>query len=117
MPRDDLTKHDLEKTLEAHAKAIELQILISQQQNKLLEQLSQCKEEIEKVNGHFTNGFRSELKEHTHDEVESVREVLKEVKIQLGELERRSWQQMWIWGGIVLFTLANAVMMVIGMLT
>jgi len=162
MAKDDLTKRDLEKTLEAHAKAIELQILISQQQNKLLEQLDYCREKIKEIDAHFTNGFRSELKEHTHQEVlvikeildglvaklekkedradercgectetfskgidahntqiretlQSILEISKEIQTQLEEVDRRSWQQMWVWGSIALFTLVNAVILVVGL--
>lgn len=76
MPPEELTKHDLEKTLEAHAKAIELQILISQQQNNLLEQLQEVKTKAEEILRHFSNGFKSELKQHMHDEVDGLRRDL-----------------------------------------
>ena len=159
---NDLTKQDLEKTLEAHAKTIELQILVSQQQNKLIEQIEFCQEKLKEIDAHFSNGFRSELKNHTTQEVRDVKETLGEIKAklekteenavdrcrscsdvfvngitghddnneyslknvleivkatqeQIEEIDRRSWQQMWIWGGIAVFTLVNAVILVVGL--
>jgi len=141
MPRSnyDLTKQDLEKTLEAHAKTIELQILISQQQNKLEEHLALCLEKVKEIDTHFSNGFRSEIKNHISQEIRDVRTVLDEIRTglektegaldlmkavqekieavqeKIEEIDRRTWQQMWIWGGIALFTLANAVILIIGL--
>jgi len=159
---NDLTKQDLEKTLEAHAKTIELQILVSQQQNELIEQIEFCQEKLKEIDAHFSNGFRSELKNHTTQEVRDVKETLGEIKAklekteenavdrcrscsdvfvngitghddnnesslknvleivkatqeQIEEIDRRSWQQMWIWGGIAVFTLVNAVILVVGL--
>jgi hypothetical protein len=134
MPKsnDDLTKQDLEKTLEAHAKTIELQILISQQQNKLEEHLALCLEKVKEIDTHFSNGFRSEIKNHISQEIRDIRTTLEEIRTKLGktegaldlmkavqekieEIDRRTWQQMWIWGGIALFTLANAVILIVGL--
>lgn len=159
---NDLTKQDLEKTLEAHAKTIELQILVSQQQNELIEQITFCQEKLKEIDAHFSNGFRSDIKTHMSQEVRDVKSTLGEIKAklekteenavdrckscsdvfvngitghddnsessldnileivkatqgQIEEIDRRSWQQMWIWGGIALFTLANAVILVVGL--
>lgn len=166
---DDITKQDLERNLESYAKTIELQILISQQQNRLVEQISLCLEKIKDIDAHFSNGFRSELKIHMTQEIRNIKEVLTEMKAKMEkgeensdercracvssfnegvtvhderaveilksgiekteelrekietlqekieEIDRRSWQQMWIWGGIALFTLVNAVILIVGL--
>ena len=159
---NDLTKQDLEKTLEAHAKTIELQILVSQQQNELIEQITFCQEKLKEIDAHFSNGFRSDIKTHMSQEVRDVKSTLGEIKAklekteenavdrcrscsdvfvngitghddnnesslknvleivkatqeQIEEIDRRSWQQMWIWGGIAVFTLVNAVILVVGL--
>ena len=87
---NDLTKQDLEKTLEAHAKTIELQILVSQQQNELIEQIEFCQEKLKEIDAHFSNGFRSELKNHTTQEVRDVKETLGEIKAKLEKTEENA---------------------------
>jgi len=143
---NELTKQDLEKTLEAHAKAIELQILISQQQQKLIEEINSCRESIKVIELHFTNGFRSDIKNHTHEQVQEVKEILKEVggkleKIEemvpategneerlksieknvndlkegVDDLQGSSWKQWWLFGGIALFSIVNAVLTIVAL--
>jgi len=110
-----------QKWLQIYAKAIELQILNSKQQEQILENQDRTLVLLEKIESHFSNGFRSELKDHTTEQVKEIKDSLGETLVAIQEkaeeIDRRTWQQGWIWGGIALFTLANAVMMIINWLT
>jgi len=111
MSNDDepVTKTDLEKTLEVHAKAIELQILISQQQEKIIDRQSSMEKVLEKVNDHFANGFKQDIKDHITEEVGKLNTTLVKTNEILTAINERGWKQTWMWAGITLFTIANAI--------
>jgi hypothetical protein len=70
-PNEQVTRADLEKQLEVHAKTIELQILLSQQQDKILE----------KLDGNASSW--------------------KELKRIVEEINKRTWKQTWLFWGLI----------------
>lgn len=70
-PNDKVTRADLDKQLEVHAKTIELQVLLSQQQEKILEKL------------------------------DGNAESHKELKETIDKIERRTWKQTWLFWGLI----------------
>lgn len=70
-PNEQVTRADLEKQLEVHAKTIELQILLSQQQEKILE----------KLDGNAA-AWRS-------------------LKETIETIDRRTWKQTWLFWGLM----------------
>ena len=75
---DSVTRADLNQQLEIHAKTIELQILLSNQQEEILKNLEDCKA----------------------DHV-----VQKKI---LYTLERRTWKQGWLFWGIIFSLISTA---------
>jgi hypothetical protein len=121
MTNEPVTRADLDKTLEVHAKAIELQILISQQQERIVEKQDSMEGEIEKLNGHFSNGFKQDIKDHITKELSTtlgkLNTALEEMNKLLGAINDRGWKQQWMWAGITLFTIANAIGLIYTMWT
>jgi len=106
---EPVTKTDLEKTLEVHAKAIELQILISQQQEKIIDRQSSMERVLERVDDHFANGFKQDIKDHIATELGKLGTTLEKTNTLLESIDKRGWKQTWMWAGITLFTIANAI--------
>tara|TARA_R100001443_G_scaffold112828_1_gene126830 strand:+ start:118 stop:396 length:279 start_codon:yes stop_codon:yes gene_type:complete len=77
-PNDTVTRADLNQQLEVHAKTIELQILLSKQQEEILEELSNC------------------VEDH------------KRIKRALETLERRTWKQGWLFWGMIFSLITTA---------
>jgi len=127
MPTDGhkITREDLERTLEIHKQTVELQILISQNQEKLVErqdlfreEMKEFKERLEKLEEHFSNGFKAEIKEHIEEHLNNITaNYLSKVLEKMDVMERRSWQQTWLWAGIAFFTLTTAISIIIELLT
>lgn len=86
-PNDQVTRADLERQLEVHAKTIELQILISQQQEKIFERLSSLEE----------------LKESVEQQERALEKLsfLEELKEAVETIERRTWKQGWLFWGLI----------------
>lgn len=74
-----VTRADLDKQLEVHAKAIELQILLSQQIERIQEKLDVC-----------------------HDHHEGQYKILE-------TLERRTWKQGWLFWGLIFSILSSSI--------
>jgi len=70
-PNDAVTRADLNQQLEIHAKTIELQVLLSKQQEDILSQLGTCVEDHKKI------------------------------KRTLDTLERRTWKHGWLFWGMI----------------
>jgi hypothetical protein len=70
-PNDAVTRADLNQQLEVHAKTVELQILLSKQQEEILKKLDEC------------------VRDHTN------------IKRSLDLLERRTWKQGWLFWGMI----------------
>lgn len=85
-PNDRVTRADLDRQLEVHTKTIELQILLSQQQEKILERLD-------------TNQ-------------ESCQKALDKIEI----IERRTWKQNWLFWGLIGSMLTAATSIIIKLL-
>jgi beta-galactosidase beta subunit len=68
---DAVTRADLNQQLEVHAKTIELQILLSKQQEEIVEKLDKC--------------------------IELAKETKENVEI----LDKRTWKQEWLFWGII----------------
>jgi len=62
----------------------------------------------------FVNGITGH-DDNNESSLKNVLEIVKATQEQIEEIDRRSWQQMWIWGGIAVFTLVNAVILVVGL--
>ena len=77
-PNDTVTRADLNQQLEIHAKTIELQVLLSQQQEDILQKLSNCVDDHRKMNK------------------------------ALDILERRSWKQGWLFWGMIFSLITTA---------
>ena len=86
-PNEKVTRADLEKQLEVHAKTIELQILLSQQNEQILEKMGE------------------------HEK------ICKENKAILEMLERRTWKQNWLFIGLMILMFTTCVGIVIELLT
>lgn len=84
---DHVTRADLEKQLEIHAKAVELQLLLSQQQEKIL------------------------------DKLESHEKVCRDAKVLIEEINKRTWQQSWLYWGLIILMLGTCASVVIELLT
>lgn len=86
-PNNQVTRADLEHQLEVHAKTIELQLVISQQQEKILERLEVHAKEDERIIG------------------------------LLETIEKRTWKQEWLFWGLIVLMLGTCVSVVIELLT
>ncbi len=86
-PNDQVTRADLEKQLEIHARAIELQLLLSQQQEKIL------------------------------DRLESYEEICKDTKEIIEEINKRTWKQTWLFWGLIFLMFSTCVGIVVELLT
>lgn len=86
-PNDQVTRADLEKQLEIHAKTIELQLLLSQQQEKILEKLD------------------------SHEQAQES------IKTTIKEINKRTWQQTWLYWGLIALMLGTCISVVIELLT
>lgn len=84
---EQVTRADLNKQLEIHAKTIELQVLISQQQEKLLE----------KLDGNAASW--------------------KEIKKMVEEINKRTWQQTWLFWGLIVLLVTTCIGIVIELVT
>lgn len=82
-PNDNVTRADLDKQLEVHAKTIELQILLSQQQEKILEKLDE------------------------------QADLGKDLKVAIEKIETRTWKQTWLFWGIIGSFLAGTVSLIV----
>lgn len=77
-PNDKVTRADLDKQLEVHAKTIELQILLSQQQERILEKLDE------------------------HEDVcKGNKDLIEKNKDILEKIDRRTWKQNWLFWGLI----------------
>ncbi len=86
-PNDQVTRADLEKQLEIHAKTIELQVLLSQQQEKIL------------------------------DKLESHEQLCEEVKGIVEEINKRTWKQNWLFWGLIFLMATTCISIVVELLT
>ena len=77
-PNDTVTRADLNQQLEVHAKTIELQILLSKQQEDILQKLAYCVDDHKRMNK------------------------------SLDILERRSWKQGWLFWGMIFSLITTA---------
>jgi len=77
-PNNPVTRADLNQQLEIHAKTIELQILLSRQQEELLEKIDDYKENI------------------------------RAIRKSLQTIEDRTWKQGWLFWGIIFSMLSTA---------
>jgi len=77
-PNDAVTRADLNQQLEIHAKTIELQVLLSKQQEEILDQIDTCVEDHKKI------------------------------KRALDILERRTWKQGWLFWGMIFSLITTA---------
>jgi beta-galactosidase beta subunit len=77
-PNEAVTRADLNQQLEIHAKTIELQVLLSKQQEEILDQLATCVEDHKKI------------------------------RRALDTLERRTWKQGWLFWGMVFSLITTA---------
>jgi len=104
-----------QKWLQIYAKAIELQILNSKQQEQMLENQGKMLAMLEKIEAHFSNGFRSEIKKHVEEQTKSVLEPIQGVQEEVKEVKESIGRQWWLWGGIALFTIANVIATIISL--
>ncbi len=86
-PNEQVTRADLEKQLEIHAKTIELQVLLSQQQEKIL------------------------------DKLDSHEEACKVLLGQVEEINKRTWKQNWLFWGLIILMFGTCVGIVVELLT
>jgi len=77
-PNDAVTRADLNQQMEIHAKTIELQVLLSKQQEEILDQIDTCVEDHKKI------------------------------KRTLDILERRTWKQGWLFWGMIFSLMTTA---------
>ena len=85
-PNDSVTRADLDKQLEVHAKTIELQLLISQQQEKIIEKLEE------------------------HEAIYTANKGILEI------IDRRTWKQGWLFWGLLGSVLSTAATMIVKLL-
>lgn len=104
-----------QKWLQIYAKAIELQILHSKQGEQMLENQVKILALLEKIEAHFTNGFRSEIKAFMREEIKAVTTPVKSIEEKVEDIQGSIWKQWWLWGGITLFTLVNAIITIVSL--